>query len=102
MAKQTKTDAPVESARGILDCEICDEALYQQLKECGIPPTTLNAIYLTMGKKAAAGDVQAAKYLRDVMQEQSENGEETAEMFRNLTNFSDQTLRRLAAKWEDE
>jgi len=105
MAKQSQDldGALYESVYGILSCEVPDEEKHRQLEELGITPTMLNAIHLAMGKKAAGGDVQAAKYLRDIAQETgtSETDNSAMEKFGDLTALSDQKLRELAAKWEE-
>ena len=54
-----------ESVRKVLESEISDEERRERLKNAHVENTLLNAIHLTLGEKAAAGDVQAAKYLRD-------------------------------------
>lgn len=105
MAKQSQgaDGALYESVCSILACEIPDEEKRAQMQTLGVSPTMLNAIHLAMGKKAAGGDVQAAKYLRDVVQEQGQDtsGEEGTLKFSELSTLTDQQLREMAAKWEN-
>ena len=54
-----------ESIRAVLKLPVSDKEKQTQLETMGVENTLLNAIHLELSEKAAAGDVQAAKYLRD-------------------------------------
>ena len=80
-----------------------DKEKQTQLERLGVPNTLLNAIHLELGEKAAAGDVQAAKYLRDTAMTQpcgKENGS-GADGF-DLSALTDKELKAIAAQAAEE
>ena len=87
-----------ESIRAVLKLPVSDRERQNQLEQLGVENTLLNAIHLELGEKAAAGDVQAAKYLRDtVMTKQCGQNTAEAEGF-DLSALTDEELRRIAAQ----
>ncbi|MBR3704468.1 MAG: hypothetical protein IKM11_03150 [Oscillospiraceae bacterium] len=93
-----------ESVRKVLESEISDEERRERLKNAHVESTLLNAIHLTLGEKAAAGDVQAAKYLRDtaLSQPQCKDGETAFSPEMDLSALTDDELRAIAAGSADE
>ena len=55
-----------ESVRAVLERPVSDKEERARLRKLGVENTLLNAIHLALGEKAASGDLQAAKYLRDI------------------------------------
>lgn len=91
-----------ESIRAVLKLPVADRERQNQLEQLGVENTLLNAIHLEMGEKAAAGDVQAAKYLRDTAMTKS-CGQNTAEAEGfDLSALTDDELRRIAAQGAEE
>ena len=89
-----------ESIRTVLQLPVPDEEKKAQLEKMGVASTMLNAIHLQMSEKAAAGDVQAAKYLRDtaaVPAGTKDAAGEIPEGF-DLSALTDDQLRAIAAK----
>ena len=64
-----------ESIKAIMALQTPDEEKRQVLEALGVDPTVLNAINLAVSGKAAAGDVEAARYLRDTFNEQRASNE---------------------------
>ncbi len=89
-----------ESIRAVLKLPVPDDEKKTQLERMGVESTMLNAIHLQLSEKAAAGDVQAAKYLRDTAAAQpctKETLQEIPEGF-DLSALTDEQLRVLAAR----
>lgn len=83
------------SVRALLACQIPDEELRQRLDALGLDTTVLNAIHNGVFEKALRGDVSAARYLRDLAEEEGEKKEPSTHL--DLSRLSDLELRRLAA-----
>ena len=64
-----------------------DGPLREELQAMGLAPTYENAIHLQMVKKAAAGDLSAAKYILDA------RPEETSEL--DLSEMSTEELKKM-------
>ena len=91
-----------ESIRKVLKLPVSDRERQTQLEKLGVENTLLNAIHLELGEKAAAGDVQAAKYLRDTaMVKPCAQDAGEAEDF-DLSALTDEELRRIAAQGTEE
>lgn len=87
-----------ESIRTVLKLPVSDGERQAQLEKLGVANTLLNAIHLELGEKAAAGDVQAAKYLRDTAMAQP-CGKDAAEVEGlDLSTLTDDELRTIAAR----
>ena len=88
-----------ESIRQVLKLPVSDREKQLQLEQLGVANTLLNAIHLEIGEKAAAGDVQAAKYLRDtaMTQQCGHDGAADIEGF-DLSALTDEELRIIAAR----
>ena len=54
----------------MLSWELAEGPLREELEAMGLAPTYENAIHLQMVKKAAAGDLSAAKYILDAKPEE--------------------------------
>ena len=92
-----------ESISAVLKLPVSDKEKQKQLEELGVPNTLLNAIHLEIGEKAAAGDVQAAKYLRDtVMTQPCPTGEGTGAEGLDFSALTDAQLRAIAAQVAEE
>ena len=89
-----------ESVRRVLESEVSDEERRVRLKNAHVENTLLNAIHLTLSEKAAAGDVQAAKYLRDtaLAQPYGADGEAAFSPDMDLSALTDDELRAIAAQ----
>ena len=55
-----------EGLQNVLACEVTDEIQWTELKEMGLEPTYLNQILRAVAEKAARGELDAARYLRDI------------------------------------
>ena len=72
--------------------------------EAGIDPTVLNAINLAVSGKAAQGDVEAARYLRDTVGEKPREGLELGNLddkplaSLDLSKLTDEQLQIIAAR----
>ena len=93
-----------ESIRAVLNSKVSDKERRAHLKKVGVENTLLNAIHLELSEKAADGDVQAAKYLRDTAMAQSYNkdNEPAYSPGMDLTALTDDELRVIAARAVDE
>lgn len=93
-----------ESVRTVLGTKVSDKEKRAHLKKMGVENTLLNAIHLELSEKAADGDVQAAKYLRDtaMAQPHGKNNERTDMPGLDLTELTDDELRMIAAQAEKE
>ena len=88
------------SIRAVLELPVSDKERRAHLKKLGVENTLLNAIHLELGEKAAAGDVQAAKYLRETAMTKpcaETEGAQCPEGF-DLSALTDEELRSIAAK----
>ncbi len=92
------------SIRAVLELPVSDKERRAHLKKLGVENTLLNAIHLELGEKAASGDVQAAKYLRDTALAHSCDKENTAVQLAelDLSELSDDALRAIAAQVAEE
>ncbi len=88
------------SIRSVLESKVSDKEQRKRLKKLGVENTLLNAIHLELGEKAASGDVQAAKYLRDTalstQRDETESVERLAGL--DLSALTDDELRVMAAQ----
>lgn len=89
-----------ESIRAVLELPVSDKEKRAHLKKAGVENTLLNAIHLELGEKAASGDVQAAKYLRDTAMTKPCGETESGEIPQglDLSALTDDELRAIAAK----
>ena len=93
-----------ESIKAILALQTPDEAKKEQLEELGIDPTILNAINMAVSGKAAAGDVEAARYLRDTAGEKPREGLELGNLddkplaSLDMSKLTDEQLKIIAAR----
>ena len=89
-----------ESICAVLQLPVPDEEKKAQLERMGVENTMLNAIHLQLSEKAAAGDVQAAKYLRDTAIPPACTKEELQEIPEgfDLSALTDDELRAIAAR----
>ena len=89
-----------ESVRAVLGSSVSDKERRALLKKAHVDNTLLNAIHLKMGEKAADGDVQAAKYLRETAMTkpcmETESGEIPEGL--DLSALTDDELRVIAAQ----
>lgn len=90
-----------EVMSSIMTCDVSDEALRDMLAAAGIEPTNENAIPFAMISRAARGDVEAARFVRDTL------GEKPTESYNlsmspksikslDLAGYSDEELEALA------
>lgn len=89
-----------ESICAVLEKPVSDKEQKARLKKLGVENTLLNVIHLELGEKAAAGDVQAAKYLRDtaLAKGHGKSGAATDAAWMDLSALTDDELRALAAQ----
>jgi hypothetical protein len=96
-----------ESIKAILALQTPDPEKQAQLAELGIDPTILNAINMAVSGKAAAGDVEAARYLRDTAGEKPREGLELGNLddkplaSLDMSKLTDEQLRIIAARRAD-
>lgn len=97
-----------DSVNAILACKVQDEEQRKALEALGIDPTMLNQIQLAVYGKAAKGDVEAARFLRDTRGEKPREALEVGNLDGkplasiDLTGLSDEELQRLAAQRAEE
>jgi len=93
-----------ESIKAILALQTPDPEKQAQLRELGIDDTILNAINMAVSGKAAAGDVEAARYLRDTAGEKPREGLELGNLddkplaSLDMSKLTDEQLRIIAAR----
>lgn len=93
-----------EALKALLECEVLDESQVQALEAFGLEPTYLNQIGLANIKKAAAGDTEAARFVRDTCGEKPREGIELGNLddkplsYLDMSKLTDEQLRVLAAK----
>lgn len=87
-----------ESICAVLELPVSDKERKARLKKLGVENTLLNAIHLELGEKAASGDVQAAKYLRDTALTKPTGKDETEMEGLDLSALTDAQLKNLASK----
>ena len=93
-----------DSVNAILQCKVQDEEQRKALEALGIDPTMLNQIQLAVYGKAAKGDVEAARFLRDTRGEKPREALELGNLDGkplasiDLSGMSDDELRALAAQ----
>jgi hypothetical protein len=96
-----------EVMNNIMTCDVSDETLRGMLAAAGIEPTNENAIPFAMINRAARGDVEAARFVRDTLGEKpTENynfsvGSKPVKSL-DLSGYSDEELERLADGVDDE
>ena len=86
-----------ESIHAALRAEHPDEEKRAQLRELGLPTTLLSAVALALTLKAAAGDVSAAKFIKDACGEKS-----TDSSGPDLSTLTDEDLRAVIRHFEEE
>ena len=89
-----------EGLQNVLACEVTDEVQWTELKEMGLEPTYLNQILRAVAEKAARGELDAARYLRDIAVDKKGTAEETKQAplwDGDLTALTDGQLRVLVA-----
>ena len=93
-----------ESIKAIMALQTPDEEKRKALELAGIDPTVLNAINLAVSGKAAQGDVEAARYLRDTVGEKPREGLEIGNLddkplaSLDLSKLTDEQLQAIAAR----
>jgi hypothetical protein len=96
-----------ESIKAIMSTTTPDEEKRQRLEALGLDATVLNAINLAVSGKAAQGDVEAARYLRDTAGEKPKDGLEIGNLddkplaSLDMTKLTDEQLRIIAARRTD-
>ncbi len=97
-----------ESVVALMKCEVLNEEQKKVLEEMGLDPTTLNQIQVAVFEKAAKGDVEAARYLRDTAGEKPRDGVEIGNLEGkplasiDLSGMTDDQLKALAAQRSEE
>ena len=93
-----------DSVNAILACEVQDPEQKAALEALGIDATMLNQIQVAVYGKAAKGDVEAARFLRDTRGEKPREGIDLAgDLDRpiaslDMSKLTDEQLRALAAR----
>ena len=96
-----------ESIKAIMSTTTPDDEKRQRLEALGLDATVLNAINLAVSGKAAQGDVEAARYLRDTAGEKPKDGLEIGNLddkplaSLDMTKLTDEQLRIIAARRTD-
>ena len=73
-----------------------DSPLREELERHGLPATGAQAIFLALFRKAAAGDVSAAKLIREAAGEKVSEPEVVSAAESELAGLSDEALRAIA------
>ena len=92
-----------ESVKALMRCKPFDEEQCRELEEMGLDVTMLNQIQKAVFEKAARGDVEAARYLRDTAGEKPRDGvdldvTEKPIAALDMSKLSDEQLQLLAAR----
>ena len=96
-----------ESIKEILSLDVKGKQKPAELEKLGIDPTVLNAINLAVSGRAASGDVEAARFLRDSVGEKPRGGLELGNLDGkplasiDVTGMTDDELRALGAQRAD-
>lgn len=97
-----------ESVKAIMECRPLNEDQCALLEEMGLEPTMLNQIQVAVYDKAARGDVEAARYLRDTAGEKPRDGIDLAGDLEkpiaslDMSKLTDEQLRIIAARRSEE
>ena len=73
-----------------------DSPLREELERHGLPATGAQAIFFALFRKAAAGDVSAAKLIREAAGEKVSEPEVVSTAESELAGLSDEALREIA------
>lgn len=85
------------AARAVLAMKLPeDHELREELERYGLAATGAQAIFFGLYRKAAAGDVSAAKLIREAAGEKSAEAEQVRAAVSELAELSDEQLRELA------
>lgn len=93
-----------ESVKAIMKLYTPDPEKRAELEAAGVDPTVLNAINLAVSGRASAGDVEAARYLRDTAGERPRDGLEIGALDDrplaavDVSRLTDDQLRALVAQ----
>lgn len=96
-----------ESVKAIMECTVQDEDKRKALEAMGLEPTMLNQIQHAVFDRAARGDVEAARYLRDTAGEKPREGldldiHDKPIASLDLSKMSDAELQQMAAQRAEE
>lgn len=97
-----------ESVKALMKCQVVDEEQRKALEEMGLDATLLNQIQKAVFDRAAKGDVEAVRYLRDTAGEKPREGLELGNLDGkplasiDLSGLTDEQLRALAAQRAEE
>lgn len=97
-----------ESVNALLACPVQDPEQRAALEALGIDPTMLNQIQIAVYGKAAKGDVEAARFLRDTRGEKPRDGIDLAGDLDkpiasiDMSKLTDEQLRIIAARRFEE
>lgn len=97
-----------ESVKALMKCQVVDEEQRKALEEMGLDTTLLNQIQKAVFDRAAKGDVEAVRYLRDTAGEKPREGLELGNLDGkplasiDLSGLTDEQLRALAAQRAEE
>lgn len=97
-----------DSVNAILACQVQDPEQREALEALGIDPTMLNQIQIAVYGKAAKGDVEAARFLRDTRGEKPRDGLDIAGDLDkpiaslDMSKLTDEQLRIIAARRAEE
>ena len=107
VASRRRRKAMREIMSNIMTCDVSDETLRNMLGAAGIEPTNENAIPFAMINRAAHGDVEAARFVRDTL------GEKPTETYNlsmdtkpvkslDLSGLSDEQLEAMADQQDED
>ena len=90
-----------------MECTVLDEEQRKALEALGLEPTMLNQIQRAVFDRAARGDVEAARYLRDTAGEKPREGvdvslDEKPLASIDMSKLTDEQLQQLAAQRAEE
>lgn len=96
-----------DSVKAIMECRVLDEEQSALLRDMGLDDTMLNQIQVAVFDKAARGDVEAARYLRDTAGEKPRDGLELGNLddkplaSLDMSKLTDEQLRIIAARRQE-
>ena len=99
MGMAAKKGTTEKAALAVLKMKLPEDSpLREELERHGLPATGAQAIFLALFRKAAAGDVSAAKLIREAAGEKVSEPEVVSAAESELAGLSDEALRAIAGR----
>lgn len=97
-----------ETLKMLLECDIPEKRKAEALEKMGLAPTYMNQINIASVKKAAKGDLEAARFIRDTIGERPREGLEIGNLddkpltYTDMSRLTDEQLRAIVAQEEEK